>query len=315
MDNSATVVDLEFLQRSGVEVHLDTDGFYAAIQMRQNRVRCIWTIRGEVFDYFSERLKKIAPSATFIADLMDIEYQTAYESASGVSKRQLSIANQVDKIVFVSETETLEYNSQSNSKKASTVWKQFEPKQSNLKWEDSVGLLFVGGFRHMPKLEVIEWFADQVVPELIKLGFKAPIQVVGSGLTNVQITELESKGLQLLGFVEDLDVLYLKSRIVISPLLHGAGRKGKIGEALAFGIPIVSTSVGIQGFTNLEDTGIVVADSPSEMAQAIHKLHENYDFWAKAASLGKNYCLNNLDSTAMRDAISNLISSKLQSGT
>jgi glycosyltransferase involved in cell wall biosynthesis len=165
----------------------------------------------------------------------------------------------------------------------------------------------------LPNLEGIQWFADEVVPLLNKMGFNAPIRVVGSGLDTQKITELSSKGLQMLGGVEDLSAIYTSSRIAIVPLLNGAGRKGKIGEALSYGIPIVSTSVGTEGFIDIINSGVTVADTAAEMAKAIYDLHENIDLWNSASGLGKQYCASNLSSMAMRRDISQLITVELTS--
>jgi glycosyltransferase involved in cell wall biosynthesis len=113
--------------------------------------------------------------------------------------------------------------------------------------------------------------------------------------------------------VENLAAIYKRSRIAVVPLLNGAGRKGKVGEALSFGVPIVSTSVGIEGFSDIANTGIAVADSPAEFANAIHDLYENYDLWKRASELGMEYCVSNLSSMAMRNEISRLISVELGS--
>jgi glycosyltransferase involved in cell wall biosynthesis len=307
IDNGTTQVDIDFMQSSGVEVHLHANDFYQTLKMRQSRIKAIWTIRHEVFEYFSDSLMKIAPDAIFIADLMDLEYNKNYEPESGIYSRQLKIAKKIDKIVLVSEIEAQSLNKVSKKGNVSVVWAEYEPMQNNIEWSNSNGLIFVGGFKHLPNLEGIEWFAHRVVPELRKLGFNAPIRVVGSGLTSNQKDELQSKGLQILGPQLDLASLYSQSRIAIIPLLNGAGRKGKVGEALSYGIPIVSTTVGVEGFANLQSAGISVADSPVEMAKAIYEMHEQNELWSNAANLSKDYCKSNLSSMAMRNVISKLL--------
>jgi GT2 family glycosyltransferase len=312
LDNATTEVDLDLLRSTGVEVHQNFNDFYDSLFLRRERVRAIWTIRQEVYNFFSKELKQIAPPAIFIADLLDIKYREDYNPISGVAKSQLQIANEVDKVILVSEVEAQEFNEQSKSNKASVLWVEFEPQKIELDWKDSKGLIFVGGFRHLPNLEGIQWFSDKVLPLLNDLGFDAPIRVIGSGLDAEKIAELSRKGMQIMGEVEDLSLCYKKSRIAIVPLLNGAGRKGKVGEAMSYGIPIVSTSVGIQGFNNFINAGVAVADTPREMAQAIYNLHENFNLWKNAAGLGKDYCNSNLSSMAMRSAISNLISENLR---
>ncbi len=311
LDNSTTQVDLDLLQSSGVEVHQNINDFYNSMFLRRERVRAIWTIRQEVYDFFAGKLRQIAPTAIFIADLMDIKYCEDYNPDSGITKGQLEIANEVEHIILVSEVESQEFNLQSNTSKASVVWAEYEPQIGELDWKDSRGLIFVGGFRHLPNLEGIQWFAENVVPLLIEMGFNAPIRVIGSGLDSKTISELSDKGLQMFGGVEDLSTIYRQSRVAVVPLLSGAGRKGKLGEALSFGIPIVTTSVGSEGFSDIANSGMVVADSPLEIAKAIYDLHENFDLWNSASKLGKDYCKSNLSSTAMRNEISRLISVEL----
>jgi glycosyltransferase involved in cell wall biosynthesis len=304
---------MDLLQSSGVEVHQNISDFYDSVFLRRQRIRAIWTIRQEVYEFFSERLRQTAPSAIFIADLMDINYREDYNPDSGIAKGQLKIASEVENVILVSEIEAQEFNQQSKTNKASVVWAEYEPKTSELNWKDSKGLIFVGGFRHLPNLEGIQWFADEVVPLLNEMGFDAPIRVVGSGLDTQRIAQLSSKGLQMLGGVEDLSAIYTTSRIAIIPLLNGAGRKGKVGEALSYGIPIVSTSVGTEGFIDIINSGIAVADTPAEMAKAIYDLHENIDLWNSASGLGKKYCISNLSSMAMRGEIFHLLSVELGS--
>jgi glycosyltransferase involved in cell wall biosynthesis len=311
LDNSTTQVDLDLLQSSGVEVHQNISDFYDSVFLRRERIRAIWTIRQEVYDFFAERLRQNAPSAIFIADLMDLKYREDYNPESGVSKGQLEIANEVEKVILVSENEKDEFNSQSKTSKASVVWAEYDPQIGELDWKDSKGLMFVGGFRHLPNLEGVQWLADEVVPVLNEMGFNAPIRVVGSGLETQKISELSGKGLQMLGGVEDLSAIYTQSRIAIAPLLRGAGRKGKIGEALSYGIPLVTTSVGSVGFSDIINSGMVVADSPLEFAKAIYNLHENFELWSSASKLGKDYCKTNLSSMTMRSQISHLISVEL----
>ncbi len=311
LDNSTTQFDIDLLQSTGVEVHQNLSDFYESLLFRRNRLRAIWTIRQEVYDFFAKNLRKMAPSAIFIADLMDIKYRKNYDPNSGIANGQLKIANEVDHIILVSEVEAQEFNKQSKTNLASVVWAEYEPQKNELEWNNTNGLIFIGGFRHLPNLEGIQWFADKVLPLLNDLGFSAPVRVIGSGLDTLKMAELSSKGLQMLGGLDDISAIYEQSRIAIVPLLTGAGRKGKVGEALSYGIPIVSTSVGTEGFTDTINSGMIVADTPTEMAKAIYELHENLELWNSASRLGKDYCKSNLSSMAMRKDISQLISVEL----
>jgi GT2 family glycosyltransferase len=311
LDNSTTEVDLYELQSSGIEVHKDHSVFLETLESRKDRIVAIWTIREEVYDFFGPRIKPFASNAKFITDLMDLKYNKDFDRNSGILRNQIRIANNAEQIVLVSDTEAKQLNNEVKRNNVKVVWAEYEPQRSEIQWDNSNGLLFVGGFRHLPNLIGIEWFANEVIPLLEKLGFQAPIRVVGSGLDQEKIVELEGKGLQILGPQENLHSAYLQSRIAIIPLLTGAGRKGKLGEALSYGIPIVSTTIGVEGFDSIEKSGVFVTDSPSHMAEEIFRLHQSKERWSALSGLGKTYCMEYLSSSAMRQQISSIVSIEL----
>lgn len=311
IDNSTTEVDLHELLSTGVEIHRNHTNFLKMLEFRKKRIVAVWTIREEVYDFFEPRIRSVATNIKFIADLMDLKFQKEFEQSSGISKNQLRIAESANQVVLVSDVEAKLLIEKLELDKVKVIWAEYEPEESEIEWENSRGLLFVGGFRHLPNLLGIEWFADEVIPKLQKMGFQAPIRVVGSGLSAKKVEELAGKGMQILGAQEDLRSIYLQSRIAIIPLVTGAGRKGKLGEALSYGIPTVCTSVGAEGFESIEQFGVIVTDSPTEMAEEIFKLHESNDLWSSVSDLGKIYCKENLSSMAMRQEISKLITLEL----
>ena len=311
LDNSTTEVDLHELKSAGIEVHINHSILLEMLEMRKDRIVAIWTIREEVYDFFEPRIKPFAGDAKFIVDLMDLKYIKDLNPNSGISRNQIRITNNAEQIVLVSDLEAKQLNNEVKRNNIKVIWAEYEPQQSEIQWDNSNGLLFVGGFRHLPNLNGIEWFADKVIPILKKLGFQAPVLVVGSGLTYEKIVELEGKGLQILGPQEDLHSIYLQSRIAIIPLITGAGRKGKLGEALSYGIPIVSTTIGVEGFDSIEKSGVIVTDSPSHMAEEIFRLHQSKERWSALSGLGKTYCMEYLSSSAMRQQISSIVSIEL----
>jgi O-antigen biosynthesis protein len=308
LDNSTTEVDLYELQSSGVEVHRDQSIFLEMLELRKSRIVAVWTIREEVYDFFEPRIRPFSGQAKFIADLMDLKFQKDFDLSSGISRNQIRIATNAEQVVLVSPVEALHLNKVVKKDNVKVVWAEYEPRLRTIAWDDSYGLLFVGGFRHLPNLVGIEWFANEVMPLLQKLGFQAPVRVVGSGLNTKKIAELEEKGLLILGPQDDLEGIYLSSRVAIIPLLTGAGRKGKLGEALSYGIPTVSTTVGAEGFASIETSGIIVTDSPSQMAEEIVRIHDSKQYWLPLVGLGQTYCMENLSSAAMKQEISRLIS-------
>jgi GT2 family glycosyltransferase/glycosyltransferase involved in cell wall biosynthesis len=114
-------------------------------------------------------------------------------------------------------------------------------------------ILFVGGFTHKPNLDAVLWFANEILPIITKSNPQIRLIVVGSNAPDI-IVNLQSENIDVRGFVTDkeLDQLYKTVRFSIIPLRFGAGVKGKTVESLVKGLPIVSTSFGIEGLDDME---------------------------------------------------------------
>lgn len=136
------------------------------------------------------------------------------------------------------------------------------------------GMLFVGGFGHGPNLDAVKWFLDKIFPEVYRRT-KAPFYIVGSKAPE-EIMQIKTEGVIVKGFVseEELQQLYHSCRIAVVPLRYGAGVKGKVVEALYYGIPVVTTSVGAEGIAGIENMA-AVKDQEEELIQIISELYEN----------------------------------------
>ena len=75
--------------------------------------------------------------------------------------------------------------------------------------------------------------------------------------------------ISVLGFVDDLTGLYKKCRCAVAPILRGSGTRIKILEAMAAGIPVVSTTIGAEGIDANEAEHLLVADNPGDFANAV----------------------------------------------
>nr|WP_300807369.1 glycosyltransferase [uncultured Acetatifactor sp.] len=146
------------------------------------------------------------------------------------------------------------------------VYEGFE--KTEYEMEQRSGILFVGGFGHTPNLDAVLWFLEGIYPEVHRRT-NAPFYIVGSKAPE-SITGLAIDGVIVKGFVSEgeLAELYHNARMAVVPLRYGAGVKGKVVEALYYGIPLVTTSVGAEGICSIEDAAIV-KDAEQELIDAI----------------------------------------------
>jgi GT2 family glycosyltransferase/glycosyltransferase involved in cell wall biosynthesis/SAM-dependent methyltransferase len=141
------------------------------------------------------------------------------------------------------------------------------------------GLLFVGSFAHPPNADGLRWFTSEVLPliEAVRPGIR--VDVVGRDPLP-ELVESAPPGVTYHGWVEDLEPLYARARVVIAPLRFGAGVKGKIGEAMSHGVPVVMTPVGAEGMAIRDGETALVADDAASFARAVLELLADDTLWS-----------------------------------
>ena len=157
-------------------------------------------------------------------------------------------------------------------------------------FEKREGLLFVGGFAHPPNADAVLWFAREIFP-LIREQIPVNFYIVGSKVTDeIKALEQPDNGIIVKGFVteEELASLYASCRIVVVPLRYGAGVKGKVIEALYYGAPVVTTSIGAEGIPEADQV-MVVRDEPETFAEEVIALYNDSDSLRQMSQNTQNY--------------------------
>ena len=114
-----------------------------------------------------------------------------------------------------------------------------------------------------------------------------PVYIVGSHPTD-EIRALASDSVQVLGWVPDLRDLYDRARLSVAPLRYGAGVKGKVGESLAYGLPVVTTRLGAEGMGLEHEQDVLVADSAEAFAAEIVRAYRDAGLWTRLAANGRS---------------------------
>ena len=164
------------------------------------------------------------------------------------------------------------------------------------------GMLFVGGFGHGPNLDAVKWFLDKIFPEVYRRT-KAPFYIVGSKAPE-EILQIKTEGVIVKGFVseEELQSLYHSCRIAVVPLRYGAGVKGKVVEALYYGIPVVTTSVGAEGISGIEEMA-AVKDQEEELIQVISELYNNKEKLTQMSEKSQQFVREHFSTDAVWNVI------------
>jgi len=148
-------------------------------------------------------------------------------------------------------------------------------------------VLFVGSFDHPPNRDAARWAAAEIMPLVREHCPDAVLHVVGSNPTD-EVRALAGDGVEVHGWVPDLAALYERSRVALAPLRFGAGVKGKVGESLACGVPVVGTTLALEGMHLEPERDVLVADDAGGLAEAVVQLLTDDATWLRLSAAGRD---------------------------
>jgi glycosyltransferase involved in cell wall biosynthesis len=133
--------------------------------------------------------------------------------------------------------------------------------------------MFLGNYPHDPNRDAVMYFATEVWPSVKSRVPGSRFLVVGRGPTP-DMLELAGRdpSVEITGQVDDVRPYFDRSDAFVCPVRLGGGFRGKVLEAMASGVPVVSTGLGAEGLPARDGENILLADSPGGLADATVKL-------------------------------------------
>ncbi len=142
------------------------------------------------------------------------------------------------------------------------------------------GLLFVGNANHRPNVDAVRWWRDEIAPLLAQQLPGVQLTVVGNDPVGA-LRELQGPGIRVLGWVPETRPHLDEALVSVAPLRYGAGMKGKLGEAMAAGLPVVATTIAAEGMELVQDEHALLASDAPLFAAAVVRLHEDAQLWER----------------------------------
>lgn len=127
-------------------------------------------------------------------------------------------------------------------------------------------VIFASAFTRGPNIEGAQWFMKRVWPDVVRSVPGAVLVLAGNGSDKV-LEGSPAEGVVATGYVADLKTVYSGCTIAVAPLLRGSGVKFKVPQALAYGLPVVTTTVGVEGLP--PGCPAVVTDDARETARIV----------------------------------------------
>lgn len=153
-------------------------------------------------------------------------------------------------------------------------------------------VIFASAFTRGPNIEGAQWFMDSVWPEVVRSVPGAVLVLAGNGSDKV-LEGSPAEGVVATGYVADLKTVYSGCTIAVAPLLRGSGVKFKVPQALAYGLPVVTTTVGVEGLP--PGCPAIVTDDARETARAVVDLLLSPDKVGQLAEAGRSWVGNLFD--------------------
>lgn len=135
-------------------------------------------------------------------------------------------------------------------------------------------LLFVGDFKYFANQDAAKFLVKSIWPEIKTKTPAAKLWLVGRN-PNQFVKNIVTKDIILNERIKDIRQAYSRADVLVAPMRLASGTNIKILEAMASGLPVVTTSAGIEGIRAVKEKEVVVRDSPQEFAEEIASLLKN----------------------------------------
>lgn len=146
-------------------------------------------------------------------------------------------------------------------------------------------LVFTGTMDFRPNVDAVTWFSEQILDDIRREVPEAKFWIVGANPSE-QVKRLSRlDGVIVTGSVDDIRQFLDRATVYVVPMRFGGGVRFKVLEAMAAGLPVVSTSMGCQGIQARDGIHILVADGARDFARAVVRLISDADL---RRSLGTN---------------------------
>ena len=276
----------------GVEVlyaYPDRKGMMKELTALLPSVAVAWICRPQLNAEF-EWIFEVNPRIKWIFDTIDLHYvrlareaevfknQRLMKKSARFKKLELSIASKAHLTITVTEDEKSLLQEQ-GTKNVAVIPNIHESHQfaEYPGFTEREGLLFIGSYHHPPNVDAVKWLVEEIMP-IVWEKIRIPVTLLGNA-PGKDVQALESELVSVPGYVKDIAPYFTSHRVFVAPLRYGAGMKGKIGESLAYRLPIVTTSIGSEGVGLTDGVDVLIADDKVAFAQQIFQAYQDELLW------------------------------------
>lgn len=167
-------------------------------------------------------------------------------------------------------------------------------------------LVFIGNLSYAPNVEAVEYIATELLTK------NKQLTCLISGATphsTIQKIARSNTQIELQGWIDDIREAYVSGKIFIAPMMIGTGMQNKLLEAMALGIPCITTTLANNAIEAVHNEHILVANTTDEFLAAINDLLTDVELYKRIATNGQAYIRENYSWKKSTQELAALISS------
>ncbi len=149
-------------------------------------------------------------------------------------------------------------------------------------------VLYVGNFKWIQNVEAVNILVNEVWPAIKKEIKKAKLWIVGMNITD-KLKEYASEDIEISEALPDIREAYSKASVLVAPIKGPGGTRLKILEAMASGLPVVTTSVGAEGLGVINEKEALISDDLDEVSKNAIKVLKDKELSKKLGLYGKKF--------------------------
>lgn len=271
-------------------------------------VRAIRTFSNATILYYGHDVHHLR-----LQDQLKVQYSKSVEKEmEDIRRVEQDIWQQVDTIYYPADSETTyvsDWLARNGGKaKSYTIPVYAFSSFPDKPWDNLAtrkDLMFVAGFAHTPNRDAAKWLVGEVLPLIRVKNPNVHLYLVGSNPGD-EIKSMAGPNVAVTGFVsdEELERYYGSVRVAVAPLRFGGGMKGKVVEAMRFGLPCVTTNAGAQGLADAAGF-LAVAEDPETFAQHVIRLMEDDTIWKSVSQQALSFARERFSEDALWRIVTN----------
>lgn len=308
------------LRGYGVEVITSACGFESMAQYVERhaaRFGVFYIVRIDVAENTLVWMRSKAPSARVIFHASDLHFLRGTREAQIFTdpamvaraeetlRHELAMMRQSDHVAIVRPAELPVLRRELSQAKPVSVFSALyapivdEPRG----FAERRNIFFLGGFGHAPNISAVHWFVNEVWPLIRAALPEVMFRIVGADAPDTVVALGQIPGVEVVGFVEDLQPVLESHRVGVAPLFYGAGIKGKLAMSMGAGIPCVCTEIAAEGMDIENNVHSLIENQAQRFAEAVILLYEDEVLWSRLSRKGQELVRARFSDAANRGSL------------